>query len=180
MNTKKYLVAVLMVAMAALVLMPALAEPSVDGLVAAGEYKSSETFEGGTLTVYWTISDSLAWFAMSAPTGGWVALGFGSESMMQGADMAIGWVESDGTPFVLDCYSTGPYGPHPPDTELGGKDDLSSFAAIEKDGITTIEFSRPIAASEANDKPLVSGEPYIWAYGPTDDFDEYHPVAGYG
>ncbi|MDX9958656.1 MAG: cytochrome and DOMON domain-containing protein [Spirochaetia bacterium] len=180
MNTKKYLVVVLMVAMAALVLMPALAEPSVDGLVAAGEYKSSETFEGGTLTVYWTISDSLAWFAMSAPTGGWVALGFGSESMMQGADMAIGWVEGDGTPFVLDCYSTGPYGPHPPDTELGGKDDLSSFAAIEKDGITTIEFSRPIAASEANDKPLVSGEPYIWAYGPTDDFDEYHPVAGYG
>jgi hypothetical protein len=109
-----------------------------------------------------------------------VALGFGAESMMQGADMAIGWVEDDGTAFVLDCYSTGPYGPHPPDTELGGKDDLVAFAATEKDGVTTIEFSRPIAAIDAYDKPIVPGEPYIWAYGPTDDFDEYHPVAGYG
>jgi hypothetical protein len=177
MNTKKHIIVVLMTALA---LAPALAEPLVDGLVTIGEYQSSETFEDGTLTVSWTISDSLAWFAMSAPTPGWVALGFGAESLMQGADMAIGWVEGDGKAFVLDCYSTGPYGPHPPDTELGGKDDLVAFAATEKDGITTIEFSRPIAASEANDKPIVTGESYIWAYGPTDDFDEYHPVAGYG
>lgn len=166
--------------MAAMVLAPALAEPLVDGLVAPDEYQSSESFENDTVKVFWTIGESLAWFAMSAPTEGWVALGFGAENMMQGADMAIGWVEGNGTAFVLDCYSTGPYGPHPADTKLGGKDDLAAVMATEKDGITTIEFSRPIAASEANDKPIVIGEPYLWAYGPTDDFDEYHPVAGYG
>jgi hypothetical protein len=177
MNTNKLLIASLV---SVLAFTPVLAEPVVDGLVAPGEYQSTESFENGTVTVSWTIGDSLAWFAMSAPTEGWVALGFGAESMMQGADMAIGWVEKDGKVFVLDCFSTGPYGPHPPDTELGGKDDLVAFAATEKDGITTMEFSRPIAASEANDKPVVFGESYLWAYGPTDDFDEYHPVAGYG
>ena len=177
MNAKKVLIAVLV---AAVVLAPVFAEPQVDGLVTPGEYQATESFENGTVTVSWTIGDSVAWFAMSAPTVGWVALGFGAENMMQGADMAIGWVDDTGRAFVLDCYSTGPYGPHPPDTEFGGKDDLIAFAATEKDGSTTIEFSRPIAASDAYDKPIVPGESYIWAYGPTDDFDDYHPVAGYG
>jgi hypothetical protein len=177
MNAKKVLIAMLVVAV---VLAPVFAEPQVDGLVTSGEYQSTESFENGTVTVSWTIGDSVAWFAMSAPTEGWVALGFGAVNMMQGADMAIGWVDDTGKAFVLDCYSTGPYGPHPPDTEFGGKDDLSAFAATEKDGITTMEFSRPIAASDAYDKPIVTGESYIWAYGPTDDFDDYHPVAGYG
>jgi len=177
MNANKLLITSLM---AALVLTPVVAEPVVDGVVNPGEYQSSESFENGTVIVSWTIGDSLAWFAMSAPTEGWVALGFGAENMMQGADMAIGWVEDDGRAFVLDCYSTGPYGPHPPDTELGGKDDLVAFAAAEKNGITTIEFSRPIAATDAYDKPIVPGESYIWAYATSDDFDEYHPVAGYG
>lgn len=177
MMAKKLLLVALI---AACVMVPAFADPLVDGLVSPGEYDYSESFENGTVTVSWTLGESLAWFAMSAPTTGWVALGFGAEGMMQDADMAIGWVEGDGRVFVLDCFSLGPYGPHPPDTELGGKDDLVAFAAIEKDGVTTIEFSRPIAAIDAYDKPIVPGEPYIWAYGPTDDFDDYHPVAGYG
>ena len=177
MNAKKVLIVVLVAAAA---LVAVFAEPQVDGLVTPGEYQATERFENGTVTVSWTIGESLAWFAMSAPTEGWVALGFGAESMMQGADMAIGWVDDAGRAFVLDCFSTGPYGPHPPDTELGGKDNLVTFGASEKDGVTTIEFSRPIAASDAYDKPIVTGESYIWAYGPTDDFDEYHPVAGYG
>ena len=177
MNAKKLLIATLVIVM---VLLPVLAEPLVDGLVTPREYQSSESFENGTVTMSWTLGGSLAWFAITAPTEGWVALGFGAESLMQGADMAIGWVEDDGKAFVLDCYATGPYGPHPPDTELGGKDNLAAFAATGKAGFTTIEFSRPIAASEANDKPIVPGEPFIWAYGPTDDLDEYHMVAGYG
>ena len=178
MNAKKVLIVVLLVTSVALAAV--FAEPQVDGLVTPGEYQATERFENGTVTVSWTIGETLAWFAMSAPTEGWVALGFGAESMMQGADMAIGWVDNAGRAFVLDCFSTGPYGPHPPDTELGGKDNLVTFGASEKDGVTTIEFSRPIAASDTNDKPIVTGESYIWAYGPTDDFDEYHPVAGYG
>ncbi|MFH2114510.1 MAG: cytochrome and DOMON domain-containing protein [Spirochaetota bacterium] len=177
MNAKKLVSVALL---SALVLAPAMAEPLVDGLVVPGEYQTSVALESGTVTVSWTIAESLAWFAMTAPTKGWVALGFGAESMMQGADMAIGWVEDDSTAFMLDCFSTGPYGPHPPDTELGGKDDLAVFAAIEKDGSTTIEFSRPIAVSEAYDKPIVTGEPFLWAYGPADDFNEYHTVSGYG
>lgn len=156
------------------------AEPLVDGIITMGEYQASAIFDDDRVRVSWTSDQTLAWFAISAPSEGWVALGFGAESMMQGADMAIGWVANDGTVFVLDCFSTGPYGPHPPDTELGGKDDLIAYAAIESEGRTTIEFSRPLSASEANDKPIVPGEPFLWAYGPSDDFDEYHPVAGYG
>ena len=160
MNTYKLVILALT---AALALEPVMAEPRLDGRVNPGEYQSSERFENGTVIVSWTLGDSLAWFAISAPAKGWVALGFGAESMMQGADMAIGWVDAAGKAFVLDCFSTGPYGPHPPDIELGGKDNITSFAAIEKDGITTMEFSRPMAASDTSDKPIVIGQSYIWA-----------------
>jgi len=42
---------------------------------------------------------------------------------MKDADMITGWVQ-DGRVFIVDSYSTGTYGPHPPDKKIGETDDI--------------------------------------------------------
>jgi hypothetical protein len=163
-----------------LLLFPLVADPVLDGVLDLTEYAGSAVFNDGAITVAWTIGADVSSFAVAARTTGWVGLGFGAEGMMQDADMAIGWVDDQGRAFVLDCFSLGPYGPHPPDSELGGSNDILAYAASERDGITTIEFRRPTLASDAYDKPVRSGDAFLWAYGLSDDFDEYHPFAGVG
>jgi hypothetical protein len=80
----------------------------------------------------------------------------------------------------LDCYSTGLFGPHPPDEELGGGQHIDSFDAREQDGITTFEFSRSLEAGDAYDKPLGTGGELkvIWAYSDSDNYLDLHNHRG--
>jgi hypothetical protein len=94
--------------------------------------------------------------------------------------MIFGWVDAGGTAGALDCYSTGLFGPHPPDEELGGQQHILSFAGSERDGVTTFEFSRALETGDAYDKPLSQeGElKIIWAYSNSDDFLDLHDHRG--
>jgi hypothetical protein len=99
---------------------------------------------------------------------------------MAESDMIFGWVDADGTAGALDCYSTGMFGPHPPDEELGGGQHILSFDAQQQDGVTTFEFSRPLAAGDAYDKPLSQEGEFkiIWAYSSSDDYLDLHDHRG--
>lgn len=158
----------------------AAATPVIDGIVSPGEYPQSLSLEGGAVTVSWSFEGSSGAFAISARTAGWVALGFGATTGMEGADMAIGFAAAGAAGQVLDCYSTGLTGPHPSDADQGGGQSLAESAVLERDGVTVMEIRRPLAAGEATDKPVAPGDRFLWAIGGEDDPYSFHEAAGVG
>lgn len=164
-------------------LLPCLAfGENVDGIVDPAEYPFSQTFDEGRYELSWDIKDVIVYFAISVETTGWIAVGFEPVTLMEKADMVFGWVDGDGQSHIIDAFSTGPYGPHPPDEELGGTTDIIQFAGVEAEGITTIEFSRHLSTGDEYDKDIFGeeGNTIIWAYSGSDDFRNFHVRSGYG
>ena len=157
----------------------ALAE-GVDGTISEGEYQATVYVAGGDFQISWRHEGAQYHFGLVARTVGWLAIGFDPEDAMQGADMIVGWVDDQGAAYVLDCYSTGAFGPHPPDTELGGTADILAFAGTQDSEMTVVEFSRRAAVDDRFDKPVPSdGEvQVVWAFANGDDFDEKHDTSG--
>jgi hypothetical protein len=154
----------------------------IDGVVAEGEYAGSLSQAGGDFVLYWSVAGDTAYFAIQARTEGWVCLGIEPTQAMADADMVFGWVDADGKAGVLDCYSTGIFGPHPPDEDLGGRQNILSFAGKEQGGVTTFEFSRALQTGDAFDKPLpAKGKvKIIWAASGFDDYMNPHNRRGSG
>ena len=157
-----------------------LAAVDIDGTIAEGEYAGSLFQAGGDFILHWEISADTAHFGIQARTQGWVSLGIEPTQVMADADMVFGWVEGDGTAGALDCYSTGAFGPHPPDEQLGGQQHVLAFAGAEQGGVTTFEFSRELDTGDAYDKALpLEGElKIIWAASDSDDYRDPHNRRG--
>ena len=78
-------------------------------------------------------------------------------------------------------FSTGDFGPHPPDTELGGTYDILDFGGGEEGGYTSIEFKRALNTGDKYDNALSRGvNKIIWSYGSEDDLKSKHINRGYG
>lgn len=155
---------------------------TLDGVISAGEYDFSAAFDDGGFTVSWKTVGERAFFALSAATSGWVALGLEPVTAMEAADMLIGWVTDGGDVTVLDCWSTGPFGPHPPDITMGGSSDLLDAAGSESDGRTILEFSRNLSTGDDYDRdiPAAGDLRILWAYGDEDLPETLHPSRGSG
>ncbi len=97
-----------------------------DGVIEEGEYTHNMSLSKGEFQLYWRIENGILYIALKGETTGWVAIGFGPTNVMKDADIVLGWVENDSA-TVLDMYSTGPTGPHPPDTKLGGTNDIQAY-----------------------------------------------------
>jgi hypothetical protein len=138
-----------------------------DGIISDGEYPQSQEFGGGAYTLYWRTDGEEFQMAMAADVTGWVAVGFEPTSRMKDADIIFGWVE-DGTPRILDMFSTGETGPHPPDTDLGGTEDIFEFGGAETDGTTVIEFSRKMDTGDSYDKAFEPGQTVAIIWGTAD------------
>jgi len=151
-----------------------------DGVVTEGEYTNQVEIAG--VTFAWKTDAEFLYGAMWAETTGWVSVGFNPDNRMQGADYIFGFVK-DGEVFIADMYGTRPSGSdsHPPDTTLGGTDDIVAYGGSEKDGITLIEFKIPRESGDAYDKPLTPGTHVLLAaYGRADDFNSGHVRRGAG
>jgi hypothetical protein len=155
---------------------------TIDGIIKENEYSNTSKFDNGLYTLSWSKKGDIVYFALSAETTGWVAIGIDPTTIMEHADMIFGWVDDTGKAHVVDAFATGPYGPHPSDESLGGKTNILDFAGTEQNGITTIEFSRKIDTKDRYDKiiHLDTGNKIIWSYGASDDIYQYHKKAGYG
>lgn len=107
-----------------------------------------------------------------------MAIGFEPSQAMKDADMIIGWVK-DGKATVVDAYSKGLYGPHPPDEDLGGSNDILEYAGREENGYTVIEFKRKLDTGDKYDKALTPRQKvkFIFAMSNRDDFTAMHNVA---
>ena len=120
-------------------------------------------------------TDSLI-VSVTAPSTGWVAVGFEPTSFMNGADLIIGYVES-GTASIRDDYGTGQV-THDSDVNLGGTSDIRTLSGSQAAGETTISFKMPYNSGDQFDKTLEEGQTYtfIFAYGAdnADDFTSTH------
>lgn len=145
-----------------------------DGIVTDGEYTDQADF--GDMRLWWLSDENHLYIAMEGDTDGWVAVGINPERGMQGADYLFGYIE-DGEPKLWDAYGTAPTGAnHPPDEDLGGTNDIITFAGIEENGITRFEIQIPLNSGDAYDQALEPGQgyPLIIAIGGSDDYNAYH------
>ncbi|MCE4624891.1 MAG: DOMON domain-containing protein [Desulfurococcales archaeon] len=148
-----------------------------DGVVERGEYEYNASFMDGDLIVYWRVENGTLYMALVGKTTGWVAIGFEPTTVMKDADMIFGWVyDSNGTVVVLDLNSTGTTGPHPPDTKLGGTNDILAYGGKQANGVTVIEFSRPLNTGDVYDRNLEGrgSVSVIVALGPSDSLTAKH------
>jgi hypothetical protein len=152
----------------------------MDGTISEGEYHSQLSFADGIFTLYWSLEGQTAYFGLRALTEGWVAVGFDPVRAMDQADMIFGWVLEDGTVGALDAFSTGLYGPHPIDEELGGSRDILAFAGSQSAGLTVFEFSRPLDTGDRFDRPLrpEAETRIILAFAHSDDRRDLHSYRG--
>jgi len=149
-----------------------------DGIIQANEYNGMNSY--GNYEVHWRNDEEFVYIAIKAAVTGYVALGIQPGSRMKDADMILGYVK-DGVPTIGDLFSTGDFGPHSPDTQLGGTDDILEFNGNEENGTTTIEFKRALTTGDEFDITLTKGtQKIIWSYGSEDSILTKHTGRGYG
>jgi len=168
MNKNRYLLLIILVV---LLLTPTSAEESKT--ITTDGFQMSEIKD---IIFQWKIENEEIHIILSAPTTGWIAVGFNPSRMMKDADILIGYVK-DGKVFMEDHFGAG-YTKHKLDTDLGGTDDITVISGYEGEDKTTLEFSIPLHSWDSNDQKLEKGEEYkiIFAYGKKDDFKSYHKL----
>ena len=147
---------------------------AADGVITDREYTEQSDF--GDIRLWWRNDAEYLYLAMEGDTTGWVAVGINPERGMKGANYLFGYVEN-GEARLWDAYGTAPTGPnHPPDEELGGTDDIVTFAGTEEDGITRFEIQIPLDSGDDYDQALAAGQSYpiIIAIGDADDYNVVH------
>ncbi len=134
----------------------------------------------GDLHLDWMVDGEDLKLRVSAPTTGWVAIGFEPSSAMKDANMIIGHV-SGGSASARDDFGTSRTA-HASDESLGGSSNVRDISGSEEDGHTTLRFTIPLDSGDEYDQPLSPGSTHkvIYAYGPdgADDYSTYHAARG--
>jgi len=122
----------------------------------------------------WVITTNTVEFTMSAPTTGWIALGFNPSSRMKDADYILAYVEN-GKIHISDEYGTGNIS-HKSDVSLGGQESAKAIAFVEEPKKTTITFALPLNSGDKYDKVFIKGEKYkvLAAYSTSKNFSSKH------
>jgi hypothetical protein len=147
---------------------------AADGTISDGEYAQEADFDG--IRLWWMNDDTHLYLAMEGDTTGWVAVGLNPELGMKGANYIFGFV-ADGEAQLWDAWGMERTGAnHPPDSDLGGSNDIVDFAGVEEDGVTRFEAKIPLDSGDEYDNALEPGESYpvIVAIGDRDEFNAYH------
>lgn len=131
---------------------------SAEGRQSAGEDAGdAPAFEKDGFALDWEVRGDSLRLSMTAPTTGWIAVGFNATAAMKDSDILIGYVDGTG-PHLRDDFGTD-YTGHQPDTELGGSSDFSGLEGSEAGGVTTLSFVLPLSSGDSRDRPPVPGQP---------------------
>ncbi|WP_051553755.1 DOMON domain-containing protein [Desulfobulbus elongatus] len=133
----------------------------------AADYQHSLAVD--QMTFAWSVAgDNLA-VKVSAPTIGWVAVGFNPTDIMKDANIVIGYVK-DGKVEISDDVGTQPT-QHSPDTKREGTDNVTVVGGSETGNTTTLEFSIPLKSGDPNDGVIDpnADTKVMLAYGPDRD-----------
>ncbi len=162
-----------------------MAQPTIDGTIADGEYASTLEHEESGATMSWTVDGDMLYFAMTMESSGWIGVGFAQPDDVgrgkAGFDQYMFNVV-DGTPTAHDWYQEDARGAPVPDTEAGGSDSVSEFAGTYEDDMWTVEFARPLDTGEETDAVIVPGEPMLLTFADarTMDLDRRHERSSRG
>ncbi len=150
--------------------LPLPAEWNPDGVIANGEYLNSMAVGNGIMEIFWSSETDILYMALHSQYEGWVAVGFRPGSLMEDADIIMGG-SAEGESYIYDMYATGQYGPHPPDSNLGGAFNIIAFRSVQTNTGTTLEFARPMITGNNYDAILTPGETILilWAVSDNDE-----------
>ena len=135
------------------------------GLAAESDYAEMTV---SNVRLQWKVEGESLSVIVSAPTTGWVGVGFVPSQKMKDASIIIGYVK-DGKAVFRDDFGAA-LTAHRPDESQGGKTNIADAEGSEQDGRTELKFTK--------DQELVPGKEVkvIMAYGPNgaDVFTQYH------
>lgn len=125
------------------------------------------------MNVSWHFENERIYFEMSAPTDGWVTIGFNAQSETTGAYLLMGNI-INGKVNVVEHFTESP-GNYSPITKLGAESQVDNIEGIEKNNNTLINFSLPKKAFSKYQKDLLEGNEYtmIIAFSREDDFQHH-------
>jgi hypothetical protein len=145
------------------------AAPTVDGVVAAGEYSIQKDY--GQMQISLGRTADTLYVAAVAAAKGWIAVGIGSPRM-DGSTIFMGFVGDDGK--VQFKPQTGAGHGHA-EAAKAASDSVVSYAIKESGGKTTLEVALKAAAYV---KAGQSALDLIYAIGPQKSFSPYHSFRG--
>lgn len=134
-------------------------------------FKSSITVRD--MDIRWTEETECWAFELSAPTKGWVALGFNQKNDIVQTNLIMAAVKGEKVERE-DFYVVG-FGNPQPVTKLGGKFAVTNVEGEEQNGHTTVRFSIPKKAIDQYHYDLKAGDEiwFICAYSRADEFDHH-------
>ncbi len=149
-----------------------------DGIISEGEYENQATYQN--LEIFWSNDREYIYMALKGKTQGYISIGIQPGAMMRDSDIILSYIKDEKVE-IFDQYSTGDFGPHPSDEDLGGTNDILEFAGKETEGFTIIEFKRLLKTEDQYDLELKPGKnKIIWAYSNQDNLQAKHANRGYG
>jgi len=125
--------------------------------------------------LYWSVKDSdkSIHFAVEVATAGWIGFGIsaGLSGSMIGADIAIGWVDSQGKGHLKDYHGQEAKNGLP---ILDKSQDYNLVGSSESNGVTVLKFTRKLVTCDKEDRSIQLGTiKVIYALG-TQDVLSYH------
>ncbi len=127
----------------------------LSALAGAGEWKSVSVSD---FNLEWQVDGDMLNLKLSAPTEGWIAVGFDPSKAMKDANILIGYFEN-GSATVSDQFGNSVFS-HKEDEQLGGRSDVTNVSGSESDGVTRLAFTIPLDSGDSADKPLREGQSY--------------------
>lgn len=145
---------------------------AVEPAVTSDGYKMVERIE---MSVRWKVVGDELDIILTSPTEGWLAIGFDPTSVMQNADIYIGYIDEDGTATVRDDYGTW-YTSHEADASLGGTNHATMVEGSESEDGSRLHFRIPLKSGDQYDNPLSPGSEHVMmlAYAAEDDIGKRH------
>ena len=139
------------------------------------DYHYMKKIEKNGMTVSWKFNEERIEFVVTAPTKGWVAIGFNEQNQLVGNHLVMGKVQA-GEVTLSDRYVVG-VGNHQAVESLGGINHLADIQGEERLLCTNILFSLPIKAMDDYHIDLVEHKQIhlLLAYSQVDDF-EHHSI----
>ncbi|GAB4246249.1 MAG: hypothetical protein Tsb0034_25180 [Ekhidna sp.] len=135
--------------------------------------QSTKRLETEGFKLEWTHQNDYLQISLSAPSTGWVAVGFTKGFGIVKTNLIQGCI-SDGKVFIQDQYVTD-VGKHLPVETMGVESRIFDLDAIESDGTTTLSFSLFKAKVDDIHYDLSEGNTInVWlAYSVSDDFNHH-------
>lgn len=150
----------------------------VAGLMALAFNPSEQpknTIEKNGMKVRWRFHNDRIHFNISAPTTGWVAIGFNEKQGLEGTYLLMGRV-SNGVAEVKEHFVVAP-GDYRPLEAFQAPIAVTVAQGVEEAGATSLKFSVPVQPVDAFRKQMlpVSNLHLLLAYSTSDDF-QHHSI----